>query len=198
MHIQFDTQDLRSNETRGLIAFLHSLLPVNEQNNLTPAAGLGSAALSPKTEQQTIFGVPVQATPPDAPTPSAAEPTPINEPATRKRRTKAEIAADEAAQKSAADGRPEIPQQITAADPVVQAQQSIPDPRPAPGAVTGPVTESKPITKEILTELANGYIARHSMEAAFAILKTTGCQRLNEAMAMEPAKLAELAEKFRG
>jgi len=186
MNIQFETSTLTPDEKIGLIAFLEALLPdegflpVNEQNNLTPAP-------SPTTEKQAIFGVPVQETPvqPGA----AAEPTPINEPTTRKRRTKAEIAADEAAAAKAAAEPVKGSLNVYEAGDVEVAEK----PTSTPTAV-----ESKPITKEILTELTNGYIARHSMKEALAILKTTGCQRLSEAMAMEPAKLAELAEKLRG
>ena len=175
MHIQFETSTLTPDETLGLIAFLETLLPVNEQYNQA-VPGPHIPAPSPTTEKQAIFGVPVQATPTDAPTPSA-EPTPIDEAPKRKRRTKAEIEADEAAAAKAA---------AAPAEPTLQT------------AIESTTESPKPITKEILTELTNGYIARHSMEEALAILKTTGCQRLSEAMAMEPAKLAELAEKLRG
>jgi hypothetical protein len=46
--------------------------------------------------------------------------------------------------------------------------------------------------------LLNGYIAKHSMEEAIGQLKTFGCNRVTEALALKPAMLSALAEALRG
>jgi hypothetical protein len=54
----------------------------------------------------------------------------------------------------------------------------------------------KPIDADTLRSLLNAHIAKHSMEEAIAILQSFGCNRVTEALALEPAKLAELAGKL--
>jgi hypothetical protein len=113
-----------------------------------------------------------------APAPSAtAGPTLVPEStpeATRKRRTKAEIAADEAAAKQTANPTESIESQ--------------------PTGTAKPTT----VSADELRTLLNTYIAAHSMEEAIAILQAFGCGRVTEALALEPAKLNELAAKLRG
>ena len=170
MNITFDTQHLTPDEALGLIALLETLRgygsPVSNSNP------------TPTTEEQAIFGTPIPAEPSrlaivgagmksteEVPTPSATEPT------TRKRRTKAEIAADEAAKQ-------------TPAEPASAA---------APAEV--PSTPSK-IDADTLRSLLNAHIAKHSLEEAIAILQAFGCNRVTEALALDPAKLAELAGRL--
>ena len=176
MIIQFD-ENVTQPQAQGIILLLQSLYPTivssHPVNSLTPAA-------SPRNEEEAIFGTTTQTPPSDAP-------TPINDQPKRTRRTKAEIAAatgaadaDEAAAKQASTPAAEVTLQT--------AIESTTEPQPT----------AKPITKEELTALVNGYISRHSMEDAIATLRDFGCSRINEALAMDPAKLADLAEKLRG
>jgi hypothetical protein len=53
-------------------------------------------------------------------------------------------------------------------------------------------TPIKPIDAEALRGLVNTYIAAHSMEAALGLLGEFNCSRINEALALEPAKLSAL------
>ena len=120
MHIDFDTESLKLDEARGLIALLSSLFPTSEQidfNRLPQAPGiaanLGAAALLGhiKYADQLAAEAASQPVPNSVPNPT---PTPaVNQPAaepgpavTRHRRTKAEIAADEAAAKNAEQAQP--------------------------------------------------------------------------------------------
>lgn len=84
--------------------------------------------------------------------------------------------------------------------PASQAPTSQPDPAPAAVAENpAPQVEAqKPLTAEELRTLLNGYISRHSMEDAIEKLKGYGCNRVSEALTLEPAKLAELAAVLRG
>jgi len=164
MNIQFDSS-ISQPEAQGIILLLQSLFP-------STAASTPVNSLTPQLS--------------DPPLTLSAGPTLVQSeaPATdqpkRTRRTKAEIAADEAAAKSAADTS------LGATQAEVTAQRE---------AMTT-ATEAKPITKEELTALVNGYISRHSMEDAIATLRDFGCSRINEALAMDPAKLADLAGKL--
>ena len=110
------------------------------------------------------------------------------QPSTRKRRTKEQIAMDEAAKQAPAP---------TSAS-VVTAE-------PSPAVESAKTTDAslsagttKPITADELRASLNAYIAKHSMEEAIAILKSFGCGRVSEALALDPAKLAELAGQLNG
>ena len=186
MQINFDTEQIQKNEAQGIILLLSALFPaLNSQpvSNSNP---------TPTTEEQAIFGTPIPAAPSHmavigagmeraeveaaglaliqsgASTPSINEP-----PAKRTRRTKAEIAADEAAK------------QATSAEPASAAA-------PAPATSEAPTK----IDADTLRALLNAHIAKHSMEAAIAILQEFGCNRVTEALALDPAKLAELAGRL--
>jgi hypothetical protein len=54
------------------------------------------------------------------------------------------------------------------------------------------------VSADELSALLNGYIAKHSMEEAIGQLKNFGCNRVTEALALEPVKLKALAEALRG
>jgi hypothetical protein len=187
MQINFDTEQIQKNEAQGIILILSALFPaLNSQpvSNSNP---------TPTTEEQAIFGTPIPAAPSHmaiigagmeraeveaaglaliqsgASTPSTTEPTSTK----RTRRTKAEIAADEAAK------------QATSAEPASAAA-------PAPATSEAPTK----IDAGTLRALLNAHIAKHSMEAAIAILQEFGCNRVTEALALDPAKLAELAGRL--
>ena len=204
MNIQFD-DNITQPQAQGIILLLTSLFPA--LNNSQPVSHP-----VPTTEAQAIGGVPIPT--PSAP-PVAADrgyssgdeynprlavgkdyeeairkeqttapgPTPVqSEPTTRKRRTKAEIAADEAQAKAQAA--------LSAGVPVAEVSTPTPttaEPTPAP---------TKPIDAEALRGLVNTYIAAHSMEAALALLQEFKCNRINEAMTLEPAKLSALVARL--
>ena len=105
---------------------------------------------------------------------------------TRRRRTKEQIAADEAAKQTL----------VEAAEGSLNASEA----GDVGTVVKTPATPTTvgPITADELRALLNGYIARHSMEDAIGQLKTFGCNRVTEALALEPTKLNALAEALRG
>jgi hypothetical protein len=196
MQINFDTSSLQPQEALGLIALLNNLIPHPVSTSFTPQAPQApqaqaqTPAPSPKNEEQAIFGVPIQ--PADAPAAEpalaaeppaepSAEPVPV---AKRHRRTKAEIAADEAAAKQAALAP-------AAGEPTATSAQVMTEPTTASAT-------TKPLTAEELRALLNGYIARHSMEDAIGKLREFGCNRVTEALALEPVKLNALAVALNG
>ena len=205
MNIQFD-DNITQPQAQGIILLLTSLFPA--LNNSQPVSHP-----VPTTEAQAIGGVPIPT--PSAPpvaadrgyssgdeynprlavgkdyeeairkeqTITAPGPTLVqSEPTTRKRRTKAEIAADEAQAKAQAA--------LSAGVPVAEVSTPTPttaEPTPAP---------TKPIDAEALRGLVNTYIAAHSMEAALELLREFNCSRINEASALEPAKLSALVARL--
>ena len=183
MNIQFETSQINQREARGLILYLSSLFP-------TVTAGLVPNGLtfqpqppspSPKTEEEAIFGVPVQAEP-AAPTAAHTQPEPTSESPKRTRRTKAEM---EAAAKSQA-----APVDPTPASAVQTAEVSV---------TTQSATASKStVSADELRGLLNDHIAKHSMEEAIGRLKAFGCNRVTEALALAPGALNALAEALRG
>ena len=172
MIVNFDTASMTPSEARSLITLLSALYPGQAQSspNPTPAA-------APTTAQSGPILVAALETAQQAPEP-AADLTP--EPATRKRRTKAEIAADEAAAKQAAATQ--------------QTEQSA-GLAPLPEQT---VSTDKPLTAEELRALLNGYIQKHSMEDAIKILQSYECNRVTEALSLPADKLMSLAEALRG
>jgi hypothetical protein len=108
--------------------------------------------------------------------PTLAAPA-IEQPAKRHRRTKAEIEADEAAAKQAS------------------AVTDVPASTAAPETKT---VEIEIVDADKLRFLLNGYIAKHSMEEAIGQLQTFGCNRVTEALALDPVKLNDLAGALRG
>ena len=73
----------------------------------------------------------------------------------------------------------------------------------AASGTTGPATAAsstapagdpaKPISADDLRSLLNSYIKKHGMDEAIAQLKRFGCNRVTEALALDPVKLNELA-----
>jgi len=190
MQINFDTSNSGPQEGLALIALLMALYHNSGQltGNLTPQQT--PPAPSPKNEEQAIFGVPDSSTDPNpGPAPTQPAPTPINEPAKRTRRTKAEIAADEAAKN------------VPAASAVAEAERVAQEGHPEEAEVIlkeSAATPVKPITADELRTLLNAYIAKHSMEDAIGQLKAYGCNRVSEALTLVPAELNGLAEALRG
>jgi len=179
MNIQFDTDTLTLAEAQGLTSLVASLFPKLSVSAPGPVSGpVTSIALVPATapaaqpEAQPVQ--PSQPTPPEAPAQPASAAVVAEQPAKRHRRTKAEIEADEAAAKQA---------------PVTEA--------PAAPTTTA-AADAKPIDADDLRFLLNGYIAKHSMEEAIGQLQAFGCNRVTEALALDPAKLNSLAEVLRG
>ena len=179
MQISFDTASVAPQEITGLIALLDALISHPQQ--IPP----------PASEQEAIFGVSTQAIPTDAPTtgPTLVQPEVSAEPNTKRtRRTKAEIAADEAAKQAPMEAVRGSLNVSEAGD--VEVAAKVP--------ATPTETSAKPITADELRASLNAYIAKHSMEEAIAILKSFGCGRVSEALALDPAKLAELAGQLNG
>ena len=217
MNIQFDN-NITQPQAQGIILLLQSLFPALNLNNSQPVN-----YPIPTTEAQAIGGVapiPIQATPADAPIP-AAGPGPVSAEAlqqtkertggptlvqsqpdaptltTRKRRTKAEIAADEAqakAQAALAAGVPvaEVPAPAPApAHPVPTTQE------PTPTKPTTSIPANEQERKALLTDLFNKYIAGHSFEAALDLLREFNCSRINDAVTtLDVAKMAALVARL--
>lgn len=192
MNIHIDTASLSAREANSVIAFLNAWLAQSGQTQITsvPISTVTSVAVShpplvpaPKSEEQAIFGVPTAAQPAQPETTET-----VAETTRRTRRTKAEMEAARAA--AAAPASASV---APAAAPAVTA--------PTPEASTpasAPNGAAEPITAEKLRALLNGYIARHSMEDAIGQLKSFGCNRVTEALALEPAKLSGLAAALLG
>lgn len=195
--INFDTTSTNKRDGQALIALLSVLCGRTDSNLPAPA---------PKNEQEAIFGVPLQSEPvtavtavsdnlPTGPTLVQSDPVPTAETTTRKRRTKAEMAADAAAQ---ADRPPTTGDQLMAAEAArkaaaAEAAQAT-TATPAAQAVNG----AAKLSADELRALLNGYIARHSMEEAIEKLRAFGCNRVTEALALEAVKLNELAATLNG
>ena len=199
MNIHFDTEALTSREARGLAALLANLFP---STSAAPVQSTTAAQPAPSTSQATgIDAVIAQDTEDQAmqydpkayseaePTPATTESTPATteQPAPRRRRTKAEMAADEAKRASSAD-----PTQGSGV-PAVAASGTT-----QPAIATPNTASAKPVTAEELRALLNGYISRHSMEEAIAKLREFGCNRVTEALALEPEKLNQLVAVLNG
>lgn len=192
MNIHIDTACLSAGEANSVIAFLHAWLAQSGQAQITsvPISTVTSVAVShpplvpaPKSEEQAIFGVPTAAQPAQ---PETTEP--IAETTRRTRRTKAEM---EAARAAAA-----APASVSVAPAATQAAAASTPEVSTPAPVSNGAAE--PITAEKLRALLNGYIARHSMEDAIGQLKSFGCNRVTEALALESAKLSGLAAALLG
>jgi hypothetical protein len=198
MNITFDTTNFTATEARGLIALLSALIGQAQP----PASNPVSLAPSPATEEQAIFGVPTQLAFADHGSFTDIEPggsllNDVREQGQqnmerhlkRHRRTKAEIAADEAVAK--AQAQPQVgatdPTQSSAA-PAAEGNGTA-----QPAAVPTGTVGAQPINAETLRSLLNAYIARHSMEDAIAQLRAYGCNRVTEALALSADKLAQLA-----
>lgn len=198
MNITFDTNAIGQAEVRGLIALLSSLIADTYPPTTQPAP---LSHPIPTTEEQAIAGVPIEtaqaaaASQPEPPVPQSEQPT-----VTRHRRTKAQIAADKAA---AAGG--------TSTDPTPAGSSGHAAGSDAPYVVasgtaqaataatsTAPASVPKPVSADELRSLLNAFISKHSVEEAIEKLRSFGCNRVTEALALEPAKLNELAAVLNG
>ena len=209
MNIQFETSQIGQAEAQGLVSLLSSLFPTATAG-LVPN-GLTSQPPAPKNEEESIFGTPIRITPassvpvqaePAAPTspsaPAQPEPTPIT--SKRTRRTKAQIEADEAAEKGSAvaAAAQTAPSDPTPASAVQTAAASVTTQSVTAPTATVLAPEVRTVSADELRSLLNGYIAKHSMEEAIGQLKAFGCNRVTEALALEPVKLKALAEALCG
>ena len=182
MNIQFD-ENISQNQAQGIILLLTTLFPTmnNSQpvsHSTAPAPTLQTAIESTTDLQQqteTRSGGPELVILPE-------------QPSTRKRRTKEQIAMDEAAKQAPMEAVRGSLNVSEAGD--VEVAAKVP--------ATPTETSAKPITADELRASLNAYIAKHSMEEAIAILKSFGCGRVSEALALDPAKLAELAGQLNG
>jgi hypothetical protein len=178
MNIQFD-DNISQNQAQGIILLLTSLFPsLGNSHPVSPAPSHihiypTTAATEPQPEQ-----------PSQSPVTAVTEPT--TEAPKRTRRTKAEMEAERAI-------TPSDPTQGSAATPAEASGtiQSAPVGNPTADA-------AKPISADELRGLLNNHIAKHSMEGAIAILQSFGCNRVTEALALDPIKLNELAAVLRG
>lgn len=196
MNIQFDTASLSHTEAQAIITFLYALHGQNLPSAPKPAPTLATAANfhdfydQLKASLATDPGPVVveSASGPVLVEPKAPGPATEAEPTKRVRRTKEQIAADEAAAAAAKQvAESAVAGAVPQATPAVEAS--------ATQQVNGVL---KTISAEELRALLNGYIARHSMEEAIERLKSFGCNRVTEALALESAKLNELAAILNG
>ena len=181
MQINFDTSSIGQAEAQGLIALLSNLFPPSGQPSLPPQS---ASSLPPPTP---VALVPMennltQAPEPTDPTSQAPEPTATG----RRRRTKAEMAADALLEKAG---------HATTTAATTTAATTEPEPSELPPATQA---QAQAVSADELRALLNGYIAKHSMEAAIAVLKSFNCNRVTEALSLPADQLSQLAEALRG
>ena len=193
MNITFDTNAIGQAEVRGLIALLSSLIADTYPPTTQPAP---LSHPIPTTEEQAIAGVPIEtAQAAAAPQPQPQPPAPESaQTTTRRRRTKAEMAADALLEKT---GHAPVPTPAVASGAEPQATVESAKTTVASPSVNS-VSAPKPISAEDLRSLLNAFISKHSMEEAIEKLRSFGCNRVTEALALEPAKLNELAAVLNG
>jgi hypothetical protein len=180
VNINFDPSTTSQAEIKGLIAFLSALLP-NSQISVTTEVPAQVQASHPSANGPVLVPAPIdqsaQPTQSDQLSPSSS-PT---EPTRRGRRSRAEIAADEAAKAAS-----------TSAPPADTSTQPVAEASIAPnGAV-------KTVSADELRSLLNAFIQKHSMEEAIKKLESFGCNRVTEALSLDPVKLNELAASLNG
>lgn len=181
MNIQFDSQ-ISQSEAQGVILLLTALYPSLASQPVTAAVTTHSPV------SQLSISEPALVAPSTVPGQTLV-PESSPEPARRGRRSKAEIAADEAAKVAQAEPSAAQPDPTPASTPAPTADAVAPASTQSNGAAS---TTGKSLTKEELTALLNGHIQRHSFQAAVAVLKDFNCSRVSDAVALEPAKQAEL------
>lgn len=186
MNVQFDTCTLTSKEAAGLISLLSALFPTSGQSNPNPTPAAVSTASQPGPVLVAPAAVLETATQPSEPAPQAVQ-QPSPEPATRHRRTKAQIAADEAAKANPTQG---------AAQTAAQESMEMASAKTTDASLSASAASNG--TAEELRALLNGYIQKHSMEAAIEILQSFECNRVTEALSLPADKLTSLAEALRG
>jgi hypothetical protein len=168
MNIQFDTASMNPAEAQAIIALLSVLYGQPSQQPASVPTTLHEQLKA--SVEQTSSG------------PVLVEPATTEATTKRTRRTKEQIVADQAA---AAAAPPTVGDQLMAAEAARKAEAAAQS------------TNGK-IDADQLRALLNGYIARHSMEDAIEKLRAFGCNRVTEALALESAKLNELAATLNG
>jgi len=176
MNLTFDTATLTPTEAQAAIVLLSTLFP---------SASIPSAPIAPQPPQTAAEHAAA-----NGPTLVQSDPQPESTSAGRRRRTKAELAADALLAKSG----------HAPANAAAEAQRVAEEghPEEANAILQEASTGTKPVTADELRVLLNGYIQKHSMEAAIDKLKSFGCNRVTEALALDPAKLSELAMALNG
>jgi len=192
MNIVFDTERITAEEAKGVISLLANLFSTL---NLYPVSPSTPVPPAPANEEQAIFGVPVlpqtdtqqPAPQPVQATRAVSDPAPSND-VKRHRRTKAEIEAEKAA-------AAQTPTVAAGAElkPVAESAKTTDANSSATAEVAAVV-----VTADQLRTLLSEHIAKHSMEDAIGKLRDFGCNRVTEALQLEPAKLSALAEALRG
>jgi len=183
MNFNFDTASMNPTEAQAVIALLSVLFPQPvKSSQFSAAPTLAEAIIAADGDSPFIVA---------AVTAAAPQPEPSPEPVRRGRRTKAQIEADAAAaanptQAAAAGAEPQATTEsakTTAAD------------KGSAGASPSVATNGaiKVVSADELRTLLNAYIQKHSMEEAITVLKTFNCNRVTEALSLDPAKLNELA-----
>ena len=178
MNIQFDTASMNPSEAKALLVFLSTLYGQPSQQP-APAPTTFHEQLKASVEQPSG--------------PVLVEPT-TEATTKRTRRTKEQIAADEAAKQQQP---PTVGDQLAAAEAARKAAAAQQADTIRQDTVQ-PVNGATKIDGDQLRALLNGYIARHSMEDAIEKLRAFGCNRVTEALALESAKLNELAAMLNG
>lgn len=180
MIITLDTSTAKFAEMRALQNFLSILLSYTDAPGpaLEPCYDLPDAPVPQQTEPVGMASVPASEAP-------SAIGNPTGELGKRTRRTKAEMAAAEAAGQKA-DSTP-----TPTAEGAATAQPTVTDATPESSV-------PKTLSIDEFRALLNEYIQKHSMEEAIGQLKAFGCNRVTEALALEPAKLSQLAAALRG
>jgi hypothetical protein len=202
MYIQFDTASLNQTEARAIIALLSTIYPIG-QNSQPAKTEMGAVPVRSEPSHLAIVGagMALRETVPqpaivgnasetvsfvqsfDPASPFLVEPATTETTTKRTRRTKEQIAADEAAK---ADRPPTVGDQLIAAEAARAAAASAAQPTDGAAKATW------------LRALLNSYISRHTMEEAIERLRAFGCDRVSEALALESVELNKLAATLNG
>lgn len=170
MNLNFDTATLTPTEAQAAILLLSTLFPTSKSQPAPAAAGPVLVPVAGSLNVSEAGDVEV-----------AERPLPVEPATTRHRRTKAEMAA---AKDAPADPTSAV---AAGAEPTATAESvKTTDANPSGGT-------AKPISADDLRSLLNTYIKKHGMDEAIAQLKRFGCNRVTEALALDPVKLNELA-----
>jgi len=190
MNVTFDTASSTEAEVRGLIALLSALLPPSGPSASSQASVpvSGSQFISSTSTIALAKDQPVSRQDEEAPVNAATELPAESAPAKRGRKPRA-VADAAAASAEPAAGAAEAP------------QAGVAQPGSAPVGQVIAVSNGQPnkvVSADDLRALLNGFIARHSMEEAIGKLRAFGCNRVSEALTLEPSKLSELAADLNG
>ena len=175
MNIQFDSASLTKTEAQGLIVLLSALYSGQIETHT-------AAPVPAPTNIHEQLKAGVDQTPAEPVPAGLVLVEPVTGPAVKRtRRTKAQIAADEAAR------TPTVGDQLAAAEAARKAT--------AEAAVNG---AAEVVSENELRSLLNGYIQKHSMEEAIEKMRAFDCNRVTEAMALDAGKLHELVAALHG